>query len=144
MGATHPYTIQVLNNYGYVVSDQADFDYATSLLENGVELTESTLGSDHPDLGTNLFGLGLLYAKKAMTISLYVLERSRSIFPNLYGNKSRQEGAILMQLAFSHARLSHDLKAYDFALKGISMTSDYLQREGSFMNRKDRTRFSST
>ena len=43
-----------------------------------------------------------------------------------------------MQLAFSHAKLGNDSKAYDFALKGISMTSDFMQREGSFLKRKDR------
>ena len=50
LGGSHPTTLQILNNYGFVIADQGDFGLAASLLEKSVKLTEDTLTKDHPNL----------------------------------------------------------------------------------------------
>lgn len=109
---------------GYMVAlaqtfeDNGDYERAAQILQSAIKLKEKEYGIEHPELGEDLFNLGLLcWAIDKQGEAQRLLSRSLDIYKRTFGSDHREVREIDNVIAELNAEIAQPVGRSDLVLQ---------------------------
>ncbi len=127
LGATHPDTLQSLNNLAFIYQALGRLEEALPLFKTGYDLSTKVLGATHPNTLKSLNNLAFIYqALGRLEKALAWFETGYSLFKEVLGAKHPHTLTSLNNLANIYQALGRLKKALRLFKKGYRLRTDVL------------------